>query len=62
MSIVQGDFICDECGAYAEGVGFEEFRDRWNQLKDDGWRCTKEGSRWRHFCPSCVQDYARRLG
>lgn len=43
---------CDCCDAEREMSG--TFKDCWEALKSDGWRCFKEDGEWRHKCDECV--------
>ena len=52
-------FTCDDCGVTSDEGDTDSFSEMWAQLKDAGWRCTKEGSDWVHYCPDCVAEWAR---
>ncbi len=46
-------FECDECFEEREISG-GDFRDAWEALKDDGWRCFQNGDEgWDHRCEEC---------
>jgi hypothetical protein len=46
-------FVCDVCDADREIAG--TFREAWEYLKEDGWRCFQdEFGTWQHRCPECV--------
>lgn len=46
-------FICDECQDVYE-VNSHDFRDAWDEAKDEGWRCFKNSDdEWEHRCPEC---------
>lgn len=54
-------FVCDECGCddfVEDAFGDSAFRDTWEVLKADGWRCFKRDGKWFHSCPTCVKEWA----
>jgi len=53
-------FECDECGALREFAEGADFLDSWTELKEDeGWRCSKKGGQWKHFCRRCVYAWVQ---
>jgi hypothetical protein len=46
-------FECDTCDATFEGAKGDEFADAWNAAKSEGWKATKIGKDWVHFCEKC---------
>jgi hypothetical protein len=46
-------FMCDACGEFEEAEYGSSFESMWAALKDKGWRATKLGSDWFHYCPEC---------
>ncbi len=47
-------FTCDNCGDEAE-IQSHSFKDAWEELKDQGWRCFKnDDDDWEHRCQDCV--------
>lgn len=47
---------CDYCDTDAYG-GTLEFREFWEDIKRQGWRCFKDENDgvWKHKCPECVR-------
>jgi hypothetical protein len=47
-------FSCDNCEE-ERAVSSHSFKEAWEYLKDDGWRCFKNSSGdWEHRCPDCI--------
>lgn len=47
--------VCDSDRCPEEFVGprGEQFKDVWDQAKQDGWRTRKIAGEWLHGCPKC---------
>lgn len=46
-------YICDECGEEFEATAGLELKAAWEEAKDVGWRCWKDGDEWKHKCEEC---------
>ncbi len=46
-------YICDECGDEFEANEGDDFRQAWEDAKDAGWVCYKDGDTWKHKCDEC---------
>lgn len=47
-------FVCDECGE-VEQTGSHIIEPAWEEVKQVGWHCEKDGFIWRHFCKDCAE-------
>ena len=47
--------IC-ECGEELEIMDAQTMTEAARCMKQENWRIVKDGSRWYHYCPSCIQD------
>lgn len=49
------EFSCDYPGCNETYVGDGDFRDVWDEARDDGWRCFEnDGGEFEHRCPEHV--------
>lgn len=55
----QFEVECDNCNElYSQYHDRDEFLDFIDEIKSDGWYCTKDDDgRWIHYCPECAKDY-----
>lgn len=45
-------FVCDTCGDPHESH-HEDFAERWNHARNDGWIAKRIGRDWIHTCGGC---------
>lgn len=48
-------FICDTCEDTFDS-GEEDFDTAKDDMKKAGWKITKEGDEWKHYCRGCRGD------
>ena len=46
-------FMCDACGDFEEFDRAVSFDAALAELKEKGWRVSKVGADWFHYCPDC---------
>ena len=46
--------FCDKCDVYSDD--FDDFSEAMSSIKANGWKITKEGDEWCHYCPECKAD------
>lgn len=46
------EFECDDCGEIIE-TQEAEWQAALKVFKNEGWRSTKNGSQWEHYCDKC---------
>lgn len=53
---VKGELVaeCNECGDEFPG-GVLEWFPFINDMKENGWKITKDGDEWIHLCPDCQE-------
>lgn len=49
--------VCDACGTATEA--YDDFQDALDGLKAEGWKITKIGDEWVHYCPTCAPKLPR---
>jgi hypothetical protein len=46
-------FHCDACPEHFES-DTRDFREAWDEAKEEGWVAFKVGDEWCHHCPGCA--------
>lgn len=54
-------FVCDDCGEESDQEQ-GDFMEVWEGLKEEKWRCFKNGENWNHACPECSGRYNPKGG
>ena len=49
--------VCDACGTATEA--YDDFQDALDGMKAEGWKITKIGDEWVHYCPTCAPKLSR---
>jgi hypothetical protein len=52
--------FCDACSTGTAQIDAIDWHDMIRQLKEKGWKITKEGATWEHTCPNCVGKEAKK--